>query len=260
MPRVALHRLLWAGFREIFAGLDGARLEERDGYALSICPQLPLPQLCGVWVEDDSAAPALEAAVVEIEAAGVPCWVTTREGRTPFADEEARRLGFSEAEAFPGMTLGRGTLLEPAEGRLEIARAESAGELAAASGVCAAGFEVPVELLAPFYVPDVALRAGFVVYVGRRNAEPVTTATSWTADGAVGVFNVGTPPEHRGCGYAAEVTARAVRDGLASGAELAWLQSSPRARPMYERLGFETVERHVVHSRPPAQEDAAGEP
>ena len=251
-PRLSLHRLLWGVFRQIFARLEGARLEERDGYALSVCPQLPLPQLCGVWVEDDSAAPALEAAVGEIEGLSLPCWVTTREGKTPLAEEETRRLGFSDAETLAGMTLGRGTLLEPAEGRLEIARAESAGEFAAAAAVCAAGFEVPIELLAPFYVPDVARPAGFAVYVGRRSGQPVTTATSWTADGAVGVFNVGTPPEHRGRGYAAEVTARAVRDGLASGAELAWLQSSPRARPMYERLGFETVERHVVHGRPPA--------
>jgi ribosomal protein S18 acetylase RimI-like enzyme len=166
------------------------------------------------------------------------------------AENQARRLGFTHEEVLPGMTLRE--LVEPPETGLAIARADSAEELAAARAVYEAGFELPAEMLAPFFVPEFATATGFVVYLGRRNGEPVTTATSWIADGAVGIFNVGTPPEHRGHGYAAEVTAHAVREGLASGAELAWLQASPRARQLYERLGFETVERYLLLGRPPA--------
>jgi hypothetical protein len=38
------------------------------------------------------------------------------------------------------------------------------------------------------------------------------------------------------------VTARAVADGLAAGAQFAWLQSSAAGYGVYERLGFTTSE------------------
>lgn len=51
-----------------------------------------------------------------------------------------------------------------------------------------------------------------------------------------------TPPENRGHGYGAAITARAVRDGFTSGARFAWLHSSPEGFGVYEKLGFRTVE------------------
>ena len=41
----------------------------------------------------------------------------------------------------------------------------------------------------------------------------------FTADGATGICNVATPPQHRGRGYGAALTARAVRDGFEAGSE-----------------------------------------
>jgi predicted GNAT family acetyltransferase len=55
-------------------------------------------------------------------------------------------------------------------------------------------------------------------------------------------FNIATPPADRRRGYGAAVTARAVTDGLAAGARWSWLQSSVAGYPVYERLGFRTVE------------------
>jgi GNAT superfamily N-acetyltransferase len=54
---------------------------------------------------------------------------------------------------------------------------------------------------------------------------------------------VATPEEHRGHGFGGAVTAHAVEAGRSEGARGAYLQSSPMGLPVYQRLGFVTVER-----------------
>lgn len=84
---------------------------------------------------------------------------------------------------------------------------------------------------------------GLRMYVGTVDEVPVTTALSVPTSGdSVGIFNVATPPAHRGHGYGAAVTAAAIADGMAAGARWSWLQSSPEGVGVYERLGFRTVE------------------
>jgi predicted GNAT family acetyltransferase len=79
--------------------------------------------------------------------------------------------------------------------------------------------------------------------VGEVDGEIVTTALGTVFGDCVGVFNVATPEAHRRRGHGAAITARVVTDGLAAGADWAWLQSSEVGYRVYEALGFETVER-----------------
>ena len=62
------------------------------------------------------------------------------------------------------------------------------------------------------------------------------------AGGTAGVFNIATVPAYRGRGYGRAVTSRIVADGVARGADLAYLQSSEDGYPLYESMGFRTVE------------------
>ena len=65
-----------------------------------------------------------------------------------------------------------------------------------------------------------------------------------------------TPPQHRGRGYGAAITAQVVRDGFRAGARFAWLQSSALGRPVYRRLGFRDVESYVLFAAPEAAPEA----
>ena len=87
-------------------------------------------------------------------------------------------------------------------------------------------------------------------YVGRVGDSIVSTAVGITVDGATGVFNVATPPEHRGRGYGAALTSRVVRDGFAAGSRFAFLESSEIGYGVYRRLGFREVEQYVLLTRP----------
>lgn len=95
--------------------------------------------------------------------------------------------------------------------------------------------------LPALYEPEVAAIPGVRIYVGRVEDQPVTTAMGWTANAATGIFQVATPPAYRRRGYGGAVTSRAVLDGFAASADLAWLQSSHSGERLYRKLGFRQV-------------------
>ncbi|MGZ4359800.1 MAG: GNAT family N-acetyltransferase [Gaiellaceae bacterium] len=249
-----LHEALRASFKAFFPRFEGARIEERRGYLFLVCPALPLPQLNGIWAEgqelEHEAVSELEGAVAEIETLGLPCWVQMRSGRTPALEAEARRLGLSSEESLPGMVASADDLRVPASPGLEITRVADAAGLGEVQAVAEAGFEVSSGLFATFYTPAVAAARGLSIYVARVDGEPVSTAISLLLREALGIFNVGTPPEHRRRGYGAAVTARAVREGVEAGASFAWLQSSQPGESVYRRIGFRQVETYTLLSRP----------
>ena len=115
-------------------------------------------------------------------------------------------------------------------------------DLLAEHAMAAAGFEAPVDI---FLAMAELLELGPTpnVVLGDVAGNPVTTALSMEAGpGSAGIFNVATPPAHRGHGYGAAATARAVAASSTQGATWSWLQSSSAGHGIYQRLGFRDVE------------------
>jgi ribosomal protein S18 acetylase RimI-like enzyme len=245
----AAHCATWA---QMCDALDGARFERRSGYAWSICPTVPVPAFNSVWPEDDTAASALEGALSEIAALALPYSMHARRGKTPAWEAEAERLGLMVREEEPGMLVTPEKVREVDVPELTILRVETADGLAQALAVAADGFGVPPDLFAPLYDLELLELDGLAYYLGRVGDTDVTTGIGFTFDDAVGIFSIATPQQHRGRGYGAAVTTQAVRDGFRTGAEFAWLGSSPSGYPVYHRLGFRTVERYVLYAAPEA--------
>jgi len=76
--------------------------------------------------------------------------------------------------------------------------------------------------------------------IGYLDDEPVATALAFVGGGAVGLYGIGTVPEHRGRGYGAALTVAAINWGRSQGAALAVLEATEPGFPVYERLGFRT--------------------
>ena len=211
-------------------------------------PSVPLRLFNGVLVESEACSGIAES-IREVEECGLPCGVQVHAGKHPDV-EEAARLGLSERSPLPGMTASPDELAEARAPGLEIARVHDEEGLAEAARVAAVGAGVPEELLLPLYAPGVLGLAGFSVYLGRVDGEAVTTAIGFQTDEDVAIFSVGTPPEHRRRGYGGAVTAWAARAGFENGANLAWLQTSEMAEPLYRELGFRHVQMHYMLGRP----------
>jgi GNAT superfamily N-acetyltransferase len=185
----------------------------------------------------------------EIESAGMPFSVQLKAGRAPLTEDRARALGLTHVDVIEGMVLSPGEEREaprPASTVLPI----GSDEVELALDVCAGGFEAPREVFVPFYTPRVMTTPGLTVYLARVGDEPVATGVTFEHDGAMGIFNVATPPEHRRQGHGSQIVLRGVRDGFERGAQFAYLQASAQGTSVYRRLGFETVERYLVMTRP----------
>jgi len=221
-----------------------------------ICPSIPIPSFNNVLPEDDAAASALEGALSDIAAQGLPPGLLVRRGKTPAWEAEAERLGLMVREEEPGMVVTAPELRHVDVPELEIVQVKTADGLAQALAVAAEGFGVPPDLFAPLFDLAFLEDDGIAYYLGRVGETDVTTGTGFTVGDAVGIFSIATPPQHRGRGYGAAVTAEAVRVGFRAGAEFAWLGSSPSGYPVYRRLGFRTVERYVLYAAPEAAPEA----
>jgi ribosomal protein S18 acetylase RimI-like enzyme len=244
-----LHAALCKTGERLASKLEGARWENREGCIFMVFPTLPLASFNGIWAGTDEAAEQLEDALRDVEALSLPFGVTTRAGRAPAVEEAARRLGLTVTTRIPGMAATPGELGDPSS-ELEVMRVETADGLAQALAVAAFGFEVSADLLASLYMLEVAELEGIAYYLARLGERDVSTAIGYAMDGTVGIFNVATPPEYRGRGYGAAITAYVARDGFSHGADLAWLQSSAMGESVYLRLGFREVETYLLHTRP----------
>jgi len=154
----------------------------------------------------------------------------------------ARRRGMKEDAEIPLMVLEDSRALDHDQHAEMTIRALLPEEAQVHAHVAALGFEAPEEYFRKLMTTAMLKAPGARCYVGEVERQPVTTGFAVTFADFVGIFNIATPPVHRRHGYAAAVTSRAVRDGLGNGASWAWLQSSPAGYPIYERLGFQTVE------------------
>ena len=119
---------------------------------------------------------------------------------------------------------------------------EDAAAVATGQQVFADGFGGPVEVLGPLMGAEVLRIPGNAAWLGRVDGVPVTVGFGSVTAGHVGVFNIATPEAHRRRGYGHAVTARVVAEGVALGAHTAYLQASEMGYPVYEAMGFRTVE------------------
>jgi len=89
------------------------------------------------------------------------------------------------------------------------------------------------------------------VYVGREGGRPVSSSFLVTGAGVAGVYGVHTDPAERGRGLGAALTRAPMRDARDAGYEVAVLQSTAKAAPLYARIGFRTVCEVGIYERDP---------
>ena len=203
-----------------------------------------IPTLNGVWVERNDADPdAIAGLLDQVAAAGLPHCLQLRPGADPVLAQLAAGLSMSLHDTIPLMVMEQPSNLSGPRTPAELTiRQLSTDEAWLHAEVAAAGFEAPEEMFQQLMTADVLGLSGLRCYVGEADGQAVTTGVGLTLGGSVGVFNIATPPVHRRQGFGTALTERAITDGLAAGAEWAWLQSSPAGYASYGRLGFRTVE------------------
>lgn len=225
----------------LFCGLLGKEARNEGGVSLLITGA-PIAVLNVIIPWRADADPAVVRRFLDVPAAaGIPHSLAARPGSSEtWAALAAERGLRPEAAPVPLMVTEAVAPVTRISGlEMRRLRPEEAGIHA---GVAAAGFGTDVGFFAYLVPPAVLRHAAATAYTGFVGGEPVTTLLTFRQGDHVGIYNVATPPEHRGQGYGAAITALAAREGFESGARFAYLQSSAMGYRVYERLGFRTVE------------------
>lgn len=104
------------------------------------------------------------------------------------------------------------------------------------------GFEISPEVLGPMAQPEFLEVPGCTCYLVEVSGRPVACGTALLSRDHVLVGNIATLADLRGHGYGRLVTEAAVTGGFAAGARIAYLLASSDGRPLYESMGFRSVE------------------
>lgn len=257
MPALAdrLHEALREAFAVFVRMISGAWCKERDGYRIISAPSFPVAGFNAVWADGPQVGPViadLAPCLEEIRARGVTPAVVARSGLVPGVEPEAARLGLTAVDRLSGMAVAASGFRRPKGPAPDLVLVgEDEALLAVALDLTARGFEAPPEVFEGLFASKMRAE-GLDLWIAYADGEPVSTAFGQIVGDAVGIFDVGTPPEHRRKGYGAWVTARAVERGFEAGASFAYLQSSEMGVRVYERLGFEQVSEYLLLTEPTA--------
>ncbi|HEX9694997.1 MAG TPA: GNAT family N-acetyltransferase [Actinomycetota bacterium] len=187
-------------------------------------------------------AAALTARAAEYERRGVPFGFEIPEGLDPAAERAATARGMSVHIEQPAMVLHPIVALPDPDPRVRIIGPD---ELDLHLQTQAAGFNDPIDALRVFSSPQ--MFDACTMLLAFDEGAPAATSIACVTGGEAGVFGVTTRPEHRRRGLGRAATVEAVRIGAQAGADLAYLHASEMGRPVYERIGFRTVERIRIY-------------
>ena len=126
--------------------------------------------------------------------------------------------------------------------RIEIVPVGDAASRRAFCEIGAVCFHVPLLWFEEVFDGRMAERSEFVPWLAFSDGEPVATAATVVAAGAIGVYNVGTLPAYRGRGIGEAIVRYAIgQAGEHTGIARTVLQSTSFGYELYRKMGYKTV-------------------
>jgi GNAT superfamily N-acetyltransferase len=253
LDRAAIEHENWIAYLTGVAGCSVSVEVQRVGGVVALRSNVPFDWLNQVLIEGDDARASdlLGTARRRSRDVARPI-VRLREGLDDRFVPVLERAGWLAAGAetiTPGMTafpIGHLASMADLPG-FQIRRATDAAGLEDHRAVVAEGFGVVRSVADESTGVGLLQRPTCTIYVGYVDGLPVTSGLGWRSGRTIGVYAISTVPAARRRGYGEAMTARVVADGIAAGCDIAALQASAVARPIYERLGFRVDVRYHAY-------------
>jgi len=236
-----------AALRRLVRAAPGAYEVPGTGGVFGLVSGVPLPTVNGVVTEVREPSPG-DVALVAAAMADVPLPWSIQVRGEPDAEiaEVGARYGLTRRHTLPLMLRRPDParplppVRAPVADQVRVVKLADRAEFVAA---LAAGFEAPIEIMELFAAPEFFAIEESVPYGAEEDGQLVAVGLGIFLGEFAGIFNIATLPAYRGRGYGRAITSRIVGDGIERGAPLAYLQSSGAGYPLYESMGFQTLER-----------------
>jgi len=206
---------------------------------------IPLAPFNGIWALSADVDPAaVLSAVDDLSGGRLPWNLQLRPGYPPELDGELAARGLVPTGQIPFMVLTDPGAADNARAGspLTCRRTEVFVDADAVLDLLEAGLRLPSGSSRAILPLRMLFLPGATTWIASDDGRDVSTAMRMNHEGACGIFNVATTDADRGRGYGTVAAAHAVLDGFRAGAGCAYVQGTPLALPVYEKLGFTTVE------------------
>ncbi len=254
---IALEHANWIAYLTGTVSCTSRASVTRAGGVVAVLTGLPFDWFNQVLVEHEVATPdSLLAGVAWARERGDPFVVRLRGGiddRFVTTLDQAGLDPAGDETSTPGMVafpIDHDSIARQGAPELEIRRVRDGAGIEAHRHVVTAGFGSDPAVALGTACHGLLDRSDCVVYVGYVDDRPVVSGLGWRSGRTIGVYSIATVPSARRRGYGAAMTARVVADGVDAGCDVAALQASEMGRPIYERLGFQTVVRYAAYADP----------
>jgi ribosomal protein S18 acetylase RimI-like enzyme len=157
------------------------------------------------------------------------------------------RLGLTLSSELPAM--GAESLVTPWRQlpKIDICPVTDESARRAFCQIGAVCFHVPLAWFEEVFDARMSERRDFVPWLAHVNGEPVATAATVLAAGAIGVYNVGTLPGYRGRGIGEAIVRFAINQAkIKAGTDRTVLQSTSFGYDLYRKMGYKTVGQVLV--------------
>ena len=171
-------------------------------------------------------------------------WVRAEEAADRDLAAAAQAAGFQAVYEMPEMVLAKELAPEPLPAGIELRKLDDPGEApgfwqVAKAAYASIGF--PPEVFAGYTRHSGMLAENVAAFVANLEGEPIAIAMTIVSHDVAGIYCVGSIEQARGKGLGRAVTTAATNAGFDLGADIASLQASPMGKPIYDKLGYETV-------------------
>ena len=231
----------------------GGVIRASDG-AVFVATGIPVAFFNGVFVTAPVSDPerVIAEAVSFMAERDVPWLIWVRDGVDDDLLAVGRGAGLSDAGGPLGMTLATIGDIPPPPSELEISAIVDGGAIETFRDVTARGFDMPRDVVDGFVTDSILDDPACTMLIGSVDGIAVSCSMVVVSGRTAGVYNVGTPAEHRRRGYGAALTWAAVEHGARRGCSHSTLQASELGAPVYRSMGFVEVGRYVQLEGPPS--------
>jgi ribosomal protein S18 acetylase RimI-like enzyme len=153
----------------------------------------------------------------------------------------AQELGLTHAGSVPLMTHDGQGMGRP-DRQVSVTQVESVADLRTATSVMARAFSLPEDAVQRAWGPALLDAPGVAIFLAYREDLPVSAVATVRHGTVVGIWCMATIPEHQRRGTGRSLLAQVMAQHQAAGARLFYLVATEAGYPLYERLGFRTVE------------------
>jgi ribosomal protein S18 acetylase RimI-like enzyme len=232
----------WAGLvaqaRLLGEHIPGAEAIDHDGMVAGVIPSAPSSSVLNSAMSVDPERPPEQLGELarRYADAGATKWGLWVDGDDPAAAAAATAQGMV-LDSRPAPMVARLADITP-----ETARAPThATDLATVGRVNDRAYGYDPPKLAPAIARLPKGERSLRVYAADHDHETAAVAIVHDIGDDTAMWFVATLPHAQGNGLATSILAQALHDARERGQRTASLQASPRGKPLYERLGFETV-------------------